>query len=85
MLLQVENLAVAFKAGQQQAGVWLRAVDGLDFGLEGGQALCLVGESGCGKSVTALSLLGLLPTSSAKVLSGRACFENADLLALPPD
>ncbi len=56
-LLEVKNLQVSFHTSQGK----LRAVRGVDFDLEAGECLGLVGESGCGKSVTALSLLGLLP------------------------
>ena len=57
------------------------AVDGVSFVVDAGETLCVVGESGCGKSVTALSLMGLLPRPAAQV-SGRIAFEGRDLLAL---
>jgi len=62
-LLSVRGLSISFRGAQR----WLPAVDGLDLDLDRGQTLGLVGESGCGKSVTALSLLGLLPRKSAQV------------------
>ncbi|MDR2051391.1 MAG: ABC transporter ATP-binding protein [Deltaproteobacteria bacterium] len=77
-LLRVSDLAVGFA---DKAGL-ARAVDGVDFTLSGGRTFCLVGESGCGKSVTALALLHLLPRPAARVLSGSAEFEGKDLLAL---
>jgi peptide/nickel transport system ATP-binding protein len=78
-LLQIENLKVIFHGDR---GSVTHAVDGLDLKIERGKTLGLVGESGCGKSVTALSVMGLLPKASAEV-SGRICFDGADLLALP--
>ncbi len=56
---------------------------GLSFAVRPGETLCIVGESGCGKSVTALSLMGLLPRGVARVMSGTATFAGQDLLALP--
>jgi oligopeptide/dipeptide ABC transporter ATP-binding protein len=78
VLLQVENLAVGFALEEGEA----RAVDGVSFDLAYGESLGLVGESGCGKSVTAMALLGLLPMPPAMVLSGTACFEGQDLLSM---
>lgn len=79
MLLSVNNLAVGFESTRGPA----RAVDGVSFEIPPGKSFCLVGESGCGKSVTALALLRLLPSPPARLLSGRALFEGRDLLALP--
>ena len=62
-LLEVRGLSISFRGATR----WLPAVDGLDIDLARGQTLGLVGESGCGKSVTALSLLGLLPHGTARV------------------
>ncbi len=75
-LLRVEELEVALPT---PAGV-VRAINGLSFEINEGEAVGLVGESGCGKSLTALALLGLLP-SPAQV-RGRAQFQQQDLLAL---
>ncbi len=77
-LLEVENLAVSFTT---EAGRF-RVVDDVSFSLTSGQTLGLVGESGCGKSVTALSLLGLLPRPAGEVVGGRALFQGQDLLTL---
>lgn len=77
-LLNVENLAVSFTT---EAGCF-RVVDDVSFSLAPGQTLGLVGESGCGKSVTALSLLGLLPRPAGEVVAGRALFQGQDLLTL---
>ena len=60
----------------------LRAVDGVDFELRKGECFALVGESGCGKSMTALSLLRLLP-ESGRIAGGRVLLKGHDLLALP--
>lgn len=77
-LLQVEQLAVSFNT---EAGVF-RVVDDVSFSLPAGKTLGLVGESGCGKSVTALSLLGLLPKPAGQIAAGRALFQGQDLLTL---
>ena len=60
----------------------VRAVDGIDFKLERGRTLGIVGESGCGKSVTALSIMGLVP-SPGRIADGEVLFEGEDLLKLP--
>ena len=77
-LLAVEDLRVSFHT---RRGV-LRAVDGVSLSLEQGTVLGLVGESGCGKSVTALSIIGLLPSPPARIGSGQIAFEGCDLTAL---
>jgi len=59
----------------------VKAVDGVSFSLRRGEVLGLVGESGCGKSVTALSLLRLLPKSAARTVKGEVLLEGDDLLA----
>ena len=76
-LLRVEGLRVAFDTPRGRA----LAVDGIDFALGRGETLCIVGESGCGKSVTALSIMGLVPSPPATV-SGRIAFEGRDLVGL---
>ncbi|MFZ5540684.1 MAG: ABC transporter ATP-binding protein [Pseudomonadota bacterium] len=77
-LLQVEDLRAAFRTDRGPA----LAVDGVSFALAPGEAVCIVGESGCGKSVTALSIMGLVPRANAD-LGGRVLFEGRDLLRLP--
>ncbi len=61
------------------------AVDGVDFHVYRGETLGLVGESGCGKSVTALSILRLIPDPPGRIVSGRILFENRNLLDLAPE
>ena len=77
-LLEVERLQVHFGT---PAGV-VRAVQGLSFAVEAGETVALVGESGCGKSVTALSLLRLIPDPPGRI-GGAIRFGGRDLLALP--
>jgi oligopeptide/dipeptide ABC transporter ATP-binding protein len=74
-LLRVEGLVTAFDT---EGGV-VRAVDGVDLTVEAGRTLGLVGESGCGKSVTALSIVGLLPRPAARIEAGRILFDGEDL------
>ena len=78
-MLQVEELRVGFAA----AGGFVRAVDGVSFEIRRGEVLGLVGESGCGKTVTALALLRLLARPPAVIEGGRALFQGRDLLAMP--
>ena len=61
----------------------MRAVDGISFAVEAGKTLGIVGESGCGKSVTALSIMGLIPQPPAKIVSGEVLFEGRDLTKIP--
>ena len=77
-ILQVENLQTHFFT---QDGV-TRAVDGVSFSVGAGETLGIVGESGCGKSVTALSILRLLPRRMARIVGGRVVFDGQDLAAL---
>jgi peptide/nickel transport system ATP-binding protein len=79
MLLDVCDLAVEFTTEQ---GV-VRAVDGVSFSLAPGHTIGIVGESGCGKSVTSLAIMGLLPQTGARVTSGQVMFQGRDLLRLP--
>jgi peptide/nickel transport system ATP-binding protein/oligopeptide transport system ATP-binding protein len=59
-----------------------KAVEGVDLELREGETLGLVGESGCGKSVTALSIMQLIPSPPGKIVKGEICFQGTDLLAL---
>jgi oligopeptide/dipeptide ABC transporter ATP-binding protein len=75
-LLSVRNLKITFDTEQGP----VTAVDDLSFDLDAGEVLGLVGESGCGKSVTALSIMGLLPDPPGRVSGGEILFQGADLL-----
>ncbi|MDR1489049.1 MAG: ABC transporter ATP-binding protein [Desulfovibrio sp.] len=81
-LLEARDLRIGFARNAYSDELGL-AVDGVDFSLERGKTLCLVGESGCGKSVTALSLLRLLPVPPARMLGGSVFFDGLDLAVLP--
>ncbi|MCL2220056.1 MAG: ABC transporter ATP-binding protein [Chitinispirillia bacterium] len=77
--LACEDLRVSFSIQKRVA----RAVRGVSFGLDDRKTLGIVGESGCGKSVTALSIMRLVPAPPAKIESGSMMFEGADLLSIP--
>ena len=79
-LLEVRGLRTLFKGEQGE----VRAVDGVDFRLERGRTLGIVGESGCGKSVTALSVMGLIPQPPGRIAAGEVLFEGEDLLKSAP-
>jgi peptide/nickel transport system ATP-binding protein/oligopeptide transport system ATP-binding protein len=78
-LLDIRNLSVAFDTDEGT----VNAVDDVSFSIRRGEVLGLVGESGCGKSVTALSLLRLIPMPPGRILSGEIRFEGRNLLTLP--
>lgn len=78
-LLKVDNLQVHFSTGYGTA----KAVDGVNLHLDEGESLGLVGESGCGKSVTALAILKLIPQPPGKIVAGQVFWEDRDLLAHP--
>jgi len=77
-LLEVDDLRTHFFTRE---GV-VRAVDGVSFAIEKGKTLGIVGESGCGKSVTALSIMGLIPRPPAKIVTGSVMFDGQDLTTL---
>jgi peptide/nickel transport system ATP-binding protein len=77
-LLQIENLKTHFFT---RDGV-VRAVDGVSFSISPGETLAIVGESGCGKSVTSLSILRLIPSPPGRIVDGRVKFQGRDLLDL---
>ena len=76
-LLEVNDLRTHFFT----PGGVVKAVDGITFDIEEGEALALVGESGCGKSITALSIMRLIPSPPGRIVSGSIRFMNEDLLA----
>ena len=78
-VLEVTDLSIRFR------GQPLDLIDGVSFAIEKGKTLCLVGESGCGKSVTSLAIMGLLPKRAATVTQGAVRFNGRDLLGLPDD
>ncbi|BAZ93984.1 ABC transporter ATP-binding protein [Thiohalobacter sp. COW1] len=78
-LLTVRDLQVRFGAGEGA----VRAVDGISLEIDRGETLALLGESGCGKSMTALALLRLLPQPAGHIAGGQVLLEGQDLLALP--
>lgn len=76
--LNVRGLTIGFRAGDK----WLNAVDSIDFSIGAGETLGLVGESGCGKSVTGLALLGLLPERQSRVVSEQMTLGDQSLAGL---
>ena len=80
-LLEVDNLKTRFFT---RDGV-VRAVDGVSFSIAAGETLAVVGESGCGKSVTSLSILRLIASPPGRIVGGKVLFEGRDLLALSED
>jgi len=78
LLLDVQDLETTFKTPD---GV-VHAVNGVSFGLKEGETLGVVGESGCGKSVTMLSVLRLIPSPPGKITAGKAIFFGQDLLKI---
>ena len=77
-LLQIKNLKTHFDVRGHVA----RAVDDISFSIDSGKTLGLVGESGCGKSVTAHSIIRLIPIPPGRIAGGQIIFENEDLLKL---
>src|SRR5438874_1470648 len=80
-LLEIRDLKTQFFT---EDGI-VHAVDGVSYDVEEGETLGLVGESGCGKSVTALSILRLIPNPPGKIVAGEIIFEGEDLLKLDED
>jgi len=77
-LLRVEQLKTLFDTPEGQ----VRAVDGVEFEMGRGETLALLGESGCGKSISALSLVRLVPTPAGRVVGGRILLDDQDLMHL---
>jgi peptide/nickel transport system ATP-binding protein len=80
-LLRIRQLAIEFVSDGRVS----RAVDGIDLDVFPGETVGLVGETGCGKTVTALSILGLIPSPPGRVTNGEIVFEGQDLRRLGPD
>jgi len=78
VLLDVKDLRTYFSTRQGA----VKAVDGISFDVMKGEIVAMVGESGCGKTVSVLSLLKLIPMPPARIVSGTAMFEGKDLLKL---
>src|SRR5262245_55145987 len=80
-LLEVENLKTHFYT---RDGI-VRAVDGVSFSVDPGETLAIVGESGCGKSVSCLSVMRLVASPPGRIVAGRITFGGRDILALGED
>jgi len=77
-ILSVQDLKVYFRGRDTVA----RAVDGVSFQIRRGETVCLVGESGCGKTVSALTILDLIPKPPGEIVGGNVLFQGTDLLTL---
>jgi oligopeptide/dipeptide ABC transporter ATP-binding protein len=77
-LLEIEDLAVSFRTDRGE----VEALSGVSLGLDEGEVIGVVGESGCGKSLTALSVMGLVPNPPGRITAGRIMFRGRDLLTL---
>ena len=80
-LLQVNDLRVHLFTNR---GL-VRAVDGVSFSLEAGKSLGIVGESGCGKTMTALAMMRLIPMPPARIVEGSILFDNEDVVTMDPE
>jgi len=80
-LLEVSGLRTTFKL---ESGAEFAAVDGVSFSVQSSRTLGIVGESGCGKSVTSLSIMGLLPKGQGRVAAGSIHFEGRELTTMTP-
>jgi oligopeptide/dipeptide ABC transporter ATP-binding protein len=78
-LLRIEGLSIVFRTSERV----VHAVDGAGYDVRRGETLAVVGESGCGKSVTAMAVLGLLPRPPAEIRGGSIRFHGQELLSLP--
>ena len=77
-LLEIRGLETHFKTDDG----WLHAVDGVDIAVDAGQTVCVVGESGCGKSVTAKTVLKLIDMPPGKIVAGQVLWQGRDLVPL---
>ncbi len=80
-LLEIKGLKTHFKTDEG----WLHAVDGVDMAVDAGETLCVVGESGCGKTVTAMTVLKLLPMPPGKIVAGQVLWQGRDLVPMPAE
>ena len=80
-LLDIQGLKTHFKTDDG----WLHAVDGVDLSVDAGETLCVVGESGCGKSVTAMSVMRLIAMPPGRFAGGQILWKGRDLIQLPDD
>ena len=80
-LLRVENLTTQFKINEE----WFSAVQEISFSIARSQVVGIIGESGCGKSVTAASLLRLLPARKARIQQGKIFFKEQEISRLSMD
>jgi len=80
-MLSVEDLKVYFFSDERVA----RAVDGVSYDVQKGETVCLVGESGCGKTVSALAIMRILPIPPGRIIGGRILFHGQNLLDLDPE
>ncbi len=80
-LLDIRGLKTHFKTDDG----WLHAVDGVDIAIDRGETVCVVGESGCGKSVTAMSVLKLLPMPPGRIVDGQILWQGRDIVPMSDD
>ena len=76
-LLEIKGLKTYFKTDEG----WLHAVDGVDISIDRGETVCVVGESGCGKTVTAMTVLKLVPMPPGRIAGGQVLWQGRDLVA----
>ncbi|NLZ40837.1 MAG: ABC transporter ATP-binding protein, partial [Comamonadaceae bacterium] len=79
-LLEIRGLKTHFKTDDG----WLHAVDGVDISVDRGETVCVVGESGCGKSVTAKTVLKLIDMPPGRIVAGQVLWQGRDLVPLGP-
>ncbi len=80
-LLDIRGLKTHFKTDDG----WLHAVDGVDIAIDAGETVCVVGESGCGKSVTAKTVMKLIDMPPGRIVAGQVLWQGRDLVPLGPD
>ena len=80
-LLDIQGLKTHFKTDDG----WLHAVDGVDLAIDAGETVCVVGESGCGKSVTAKTVMKLIDMPPGKIVAGKVLWKGRDLVPATDD